>query len=134
MISIATPGAYDGLNQDFSTVSATTASVDVYVLSGSASFALYTNGGNTLLASVSSTTTNQWQALTLNVASGNPNLFVLYSAPGGGASFYADNAQVPIASVPEPSSLILALLAVWPGIGYWSRRRRQATASRRRNP
>jgi hypothetical protein len=124
MISVSTPGHSNGLEQHFSTVSEATASIDIYVLSGNAWLALYSNDGNTLLASVTSTTTNQWQTLALNVASGNPDTFAVYSSPGGGASFYADNAQVMSASVPEPSSVTLAIIAVLPVIGYWCRKRR----------
>ncbi len=128
MISVSTPGDYNGLEQHFSTVSAATASVDVYVLSGSAWLALYTNDGNTLLGSVTSTATNQWQSLTLNVPSGNPDTLAIYSSPGGGAFFYADNAQL---SVPEPSSLTLAVIAVLPVIGYWCRKRRRGPTAPR---
>jgi hypothetical protein len=113
MISISTGGPYNGLYQRFPTVSATTASVDVYVLSGIVEFMLWDNGGNTRFASVLSTTHNQWETLTLDVTSGNPGELVLYSpfTSPAGASFYADNARVPIgASVPEPSTLWLSLV------------------------
>ena len=113
MISVWVPGRADGLYQFFSnTTSATTASVDVFVLRGTVNLELWKYNGNLLLGSVSSTTTDQWETLKLNITNGIPTEFVLYTGNGGPASFYADNASVP--SAPEPSSLVLLLLGALP--------------------
>lgn len=122
MLHLSTNYQYSGMGQAFSTLANATLSIDVYVLSGQAWLAAYTNGGSTLLASTTSSHTGQWETLSVTVTGGNPNLFILYSAPGTAVDFYADNAWAdltPRPTVPEPASLLL--LAV--GLGGLARAR-----------
>lgn len=110
MLHLSTNGPYSGTGQAFATQSQATLSVQVYVLSGQAWLAAYADSGNTLLASTTSSYTNQWETLSVSVGGGNPNMFILYSAPGAAVNFYADNAwadTTPPPAVPEPASLLL---------------------------
>lgn len=115
MIHVTTGGTANGLYQLFAQQPATSASVDVFVLSGTVRFYLFTNGGLTALSSIASTTTGVWETLTLNLTSGNPYEIVLYSDNPSGANFYADHASVPaempVNSVPD-GGLTVALLGI----------------------
>ena len=123
MIHVTTPGAADGLYQFFTNASShPTASVDLYVLSGVVNLEYWNNGGNTFLGSVSSTTTNQWQTLSLALTGVIPTEIVIYDGNSGSA-FYADNASV--ISVPEPATLSLGLV----GAAALRLRRARAKAS-----
>jgi hypothetical protein len=112
---------FNGLQQGFATQSTlTTASVDVDVLSGPVIVALYAGNGSTLISDTFSTTTGQWQTLSVSAAAGtNPNLLIIYSySTTGTGEFYADNASVTAAAIPEPAGGVLALIgmsmaAVW---------------------
>jgi hypothetical protein len=128
MISVATSGDQNGLYQVFTNpISATTASLDVYVLSGTVELGLALGGG--YLGTVSSTTTNAWQTLRLDVSPDVPNEIFIYSNGASGASFYADNASVPaVASIPEPSSLVISGISLAAVTVYMGRRRTPSRA------
>jgi hypothetical protein len=127
---------FNGLQQGFATQSTlTTASVDVDVLSGPVILALYAGDGSTLINFVISTTTNQWSTLSVSAAAGtDPNLVILYSySTTGTGEFYADNASVTAASVPEPASGVLALFGM-SALALWLRKARPRLGSRRVRP
>lgn len=117
MIHLTSGGPYCGLFQVFSPVGPTSASVDVYVVSGTVFFGLYSNSGITLLGSVQSTTTGQWETLTLPTTIGNPDEIVLYTSDANGGEFYFDRASLPALSpvvVPEPTTVFAGVLLLLP--------------------
>ncbi len=131
MLHLTTNGQYSGMGQAFVTQSLATLSVQVFVLSGQAWLAAYADSGNTLLSATTSSHTNQWETLSLSVGGGNPNMFILYSAPGSAVDFYADNAwadTTPPPAVPEPASVLLlaAGLAAVVGVRRAGRDKRSA--------
>jgi hypothetical protein len=114
MIHVSSAGLNNGLNLIFPAQSSASASVDVFVSSGTAILYLFTGGGTINLAHVESTTTGVWETLTIPVTPGNPNQFVLYTGPAGG-DFFADRASVPAVSpVPEQSPFWLSLALIFP--------------------
>jgi hypothetical protein len=121
-----TSSFFNGLQQSFPTASGGTASADVFVLSGPVILALYTGNGSTLISDTFSTVTNQWQTLTTTAPVGsNPDLVILYSySTAGTGEFYADNAIVESAAVPEPSTLTLLGIGA-AGLGTFGLRRRK---------
>jgi hypothetical protein len=129
MISIVTDGAINGAYQFVNPVPGASASVDVYVLRGTVTLFIATGPGLPILGSVTSTTLDEWQTLTLTVTSGNPDEIAIYSSEAGSASYHADNAY--FSAIPEPSSLTLAITAVLPVIRYWCRKRRRGPTAHR---
>jgi hypothetical protein len=115
---------FNGLQQSFAQASGAMVSVDVFVLSGPVILALYTGNGSTLISDTFSSTTSQWENLSLTAPTGsNPDLVILYSySTTGTGEFYADNASG-MALVPEPASLIVGL-AGFPTIVLLARKRR----------
>ncbi len=105
---------FNGLQQVFGTVPGASASVDVFALSGPVILALYTGNGSTLLDFTLSSTTNQWETLTVTSPVGtDPNLVIVYSySTTGTGEFYADNAAVEATVVPEPPTWIMALFGL----------------------
>jgi len=124
---------FNGLQQSFATQSGATASVDVFVLSGPVILALYAGDGSTLISDTFSSTTDQWQTLTVTAPTGSdPNLFILYSySTTGAGEFYADSASV--AAVPEPSTGLLALIGAAVAT-LWVRTARPRLGRRRSGP
>jgi hypothetical protein len=109
MIHMTSTGSHNDLFQTFDQTLQTTASVDIFVLSGTVGFALADTTFEIIRASTTSTEVGQWETLTLGPI-GPVNDILLFTGPGG-ADFFADNVQLPaIASVPEPSSLTLGIL------------------------
>jgi len=117
------PTSFNGLIQSFATVPGAVASVDVFVVSGPVIVALFGNSG--FLGDVQSTTSNQWETLTLTEALGtNPNLIAIYSNNvSGPAEFYADRASV-TSLTPEPATWIVALVG-WPAMSVLIQKRRR---------
>jgi hypothetical protein len=106
MEDINSPGISDGLYQYFPMQSAASATIDVYVLSGTVTFDLFTDNGHTELAHIKSTKLDTWQTLTIPLTSGNPDELVLYTGTQGGGEFYADDAT--ISSVPDEGTMLVS--------------------------
>ncbi len=112
-----TQSFFNGLQQSFAPQpNFTTASVDVFVLSGPVILALYANNGGVLINSVYGGVANQWVTLSITAPTGtNPDLLILYSGSTTGiGEFYIDHAVV--TSVPEPSSAFLGLIGISLGL------------------
>ncbi len=131
------PPFFNGLQQSFAQQSgAVTASVNVDVLSGPVIVALFGNGGGTFIGGTLSTTTDQWETISFTAPAGsNADLVAIYSenllTTG---EFYADNASVTtVASVPEPTSGVLALIGM-SAMGLLVRKARPRLGRRRTGP
>lgn len=126
---------FNNVQQVFPTQSGPTiASVDVFVLSGPVALGLFTGfGGTAILPFAISTTTNQWETLTVTVPAGmNPNLIAIISeSVSGTGEFYIDNARV--AAVPEPASGLLALIGM-SAAALWFRKTHSQRGRRRAEP
>ncbi len=110
-----TQSFFNGLQQGFATQSgAVMASVDVDPLNGPVFLGLFSGNGSTLITPYAVSSGSGWQTLTITVAAGtDPNLLALYSySTTGTGEFYADNASVVAASIPEPTSGVLALIGM----------------------
>jgi hypothetical protein len=124
---------FNGLQQGFATQSTlTTASVDLNIVSGPVLLALYAGDGSTLINFQYYSTTGTWFTASITAAAGtDPNLFVLYSgSQSGTGEFYADNASVTAAAVPEPTGGVLALIGMSIAV-VWVRRARPRPRARR---
>ncbi len=116
-----TQSFFNGLQASFTTQSTlTTASVDLYILTGPVILALYAGDGSTLINDQYYGTTGTWFTGSITAPAGtDPNLLIIYSGSlTGTGEFYADNAVVTAAAVPEPAGGVLALIgmtivAVW---------------------
>jgi hypothetical protein len=131
-----TDSFFNGLQQGFATQSTlTTATVDVDVLSGPVILALYAGDGATLINYTLSSTTDTWSPISVSAPAGtDPNLFVLYSySTTGTGEFYADNASVTAAAVPEPASGVLALIGM-SATAFWVRKAGPRLRARRVGP
>jgi hypothetical protein len=109
------PPFFNGLQQGFAQQSgAVTASIDVDVLSGPVIVAFFANGGGTFIGGTLSTTTGQWETLsfTAPAGSGADQVAIFSENLSGTGEFYAADASVTAASVPEPATGILAAMAI----------------------
>ena len=101
--------------------------MDIDVLQGSVILGIYSNNGGVLLNFIT-TDILGWQTLTLTQPASTdpnsePNLIVIYSDNSTANvtnEFYADSASVTAASVPEPSSGLLALIGI-SAAAFWVR-------------
>ncbi len=117
------PGGGNGLYQFITPVTNFDAGFDVYVLSGQVKVSFFTDDGQTEVASVVSTTQNQWERLSLGPINASIDEVVIYSNDIA-SDFYVDNAS--ISPVPEPTSLTLLGLTSLGIAAYGWRRRRKA--------
>jgi hypothetical protein len=116
MISVASAGSHNDLYQFFSETPRATASIDVFVLSGTVGLALYESVSGAFVTSTTSSGLGRWETLELTTPA-TANALYIYTGPGG-ASFYADNVGLPaVSSVPEPSSFVLGALGLTGMIG-----------------
>lgn len=118
MIDVASgynPSLYDEVYQDFGPVTSASASIDLYVVSGSATLFLDPAAGTSTVAEATDTTIGKWVTLSLPLTGGNPAEFIV--STGSGGEFYADNAYAgPLVttSVPDKGSVTVTVVLLLP--------------------